>query len=115
MANWQSTLIAGASFAILAACGQAKTADTETPSEPEAFAAVDTNRISTASAADEWLTYGPRESLSFYMYQSPRKAKRLYFDVIPKAVDEYHQQLRAFPGQDAAGQVNQNIHHDSRR
>jgi quinohemoprotein ethanol dehydrogenase len=58
MANWQSTLIAGASFAILAACGQAKTADTETPSEPEAFAAVDTNRISTASAADEWLTYG---------------------------------------------------------
>ncbi|HBL93570.1 MAG TPA: PQQ-dependent dehydrogenase, methanol/ethanol family, partial [Hyphomonas sp.] len=58
MANWQSTLIAGASFAILAACGQAKTADTETLSEPEAFAAVDTNRISTASAADEWLTYG---------------------------------------------------------
>ena len=58
MANWQSTLIAGASFAILAACGQAKTADTEPAAEPEAFAAVDTNRISTASAGDEWLTYG---------------------------------------------------------
>ncbi|MDX1293220.1 MAG: PQQ-dependent dehydrogenase, methanol/ethanol family [Hyphomonas sp.] len=58
MANWQSTLIAGASFAILAACGQAKTADNETIAEPEAFAAVDTGRISTASAAEEWLTYG---------------------------------------------------------
>jgi PQQ-dependent dehydrogenase (methanol/ethanol family) len=58
MANWQSTLIAGASFAILAACGQAKTTDTETAKEPEAFAAVDTSRISTASAAEEWLTYG---------------------------------------------------------
>ena len=38
---------------------------------------------------DEWLTYAPPESLSLYMFQSPRKAKRLYFDIIPKAVDEY--------------------------
>jgi lysyl-tRNA synthetase class 1 len=38
---------------------------------------------------DEWLTYAPWESLAYYMYQAPRKAKRLYFDVIPKAVDEY--------------------------
>lgn len=38
---------------------------------------------------DEWLRYAPTESLSYYMYQNPRKAKRLYFDVIPKAVDEY--------------------------
>lgn len=38
---------------------------------------------------DEWLTYAPEESLAYYMYQSPRKAKRLYFDVIPRAVDEY--------------------------
>ena len=38
---------------------------------------------------EEWLTYAPPESLSLYMFQSPRKAKRLYFDVIPKAVDEY--------------------------
>jgi lysyl-tRNA synthetase, class I len=37
----------------------------------------------------EWLTYAPIESLSFYMYQSPRKAKKLYFDMIPKSVDEY--------------------------
>jgi lysyl-tRNA synthetase class 1 len=38
---------------------------------------------------DEWLKYGPAESLSLYMFQSPRKAKKLHFDVIPKAVDEY--------------------------
>jgi len=38
---------------------------------------------------EEWLRYAPTASLSYYMYQSPRKAKRLYFDVIPKAVDEY--------------------------
>ena len=34
------------------------------------------------------------------MYRKPKTAKRMYFDVIPKAVDEYHQQLRAYEGQD---------------
>ena len=48
---------------------------------------------------DEWLAYGPPESLALYMYQSPRKAKRLHFDVIPKAVDEYAAFAAAFPGQ----------------
>lgn len=38
---------------------------------------------------DEWLTYAPQESLAYFMYQSPKKAKRLFFDVIPKNVDEY--------------------------
>ena len=38
---------------------------------------------------DEWLSYASPESLSLFMYQKPRTAKRLYFDVIPKAVDEY--------------------------
>ena len=48
---------------------------------------------------DEWLTYAGAESLSYFMYQKPKTAKRLFFDVIPKAVDEYHQQLRAYAGQ----------------
>ncbi len=39
---------------------------------------------------DEWLTYAPTESLALYMFQKPRTAKRMYFDVIPKAVDEYY-------------------------
>jgi lysyl-tRNA synthetase class 1 len=45
---------------------------------------------------EEWLRYGTPESLTYYMYQSPKSAKRLYFDVIPKATDEYLQQLDAF-------------------
>ncbi|HEV2652360.1 MAG TPA: lysine--tRNA ligase [Rhizomicrobium sp.] len=45
---------------------------------------------------DEWLTYAPRESLALYMFQKPRVAKRLYFDVIPKAVDDYIALLEAY-------------------
>ena len=45
---------------------------------------------------EEWLRYGTPQSLAHYMYQSPKSAKRLYFDVIPKATDEYLQQLDAF-------------------
>ena len=40
---------------------------------------------------DEWLTYASPESLSLFMFQKPREAKRLYFDVIPRAVDDYLQ------------------------
>ena len=40
-------------------------------------------------SVDEWLAYGPEESLALFMFQKPRAAKKLYFDVIPKAVDEY--------------------------
>ena len=60
---------------------------------------------------DEWLTYAAAESLSYFMYQKPKTAKRMHFDVIPKAVDEYHQQLRAFAGQDADGRVNNPVWH----
>ncbi len=51
---------------------------------------------------DEWLSYASPESLSLYMYQSPRKAKRLYFDVIPRAVDEYVGHLAAYPKEEQA-------------
>ncbi|WP_101068702.1 lysine--tRNA ligase [Roseovarius salinarum] len=60
---------------------------------------------------EEWLTYASPESLSYFMYLKPRTAKRLYFDVIPKAVDEYHQQLRAYPGQDLKAQLNNPAYH----
>ena len=49
---------------------------------------------------DEWLTYAPTESLALYMFQRPRQAKKLYFDVIPKAVDEYYAFLSAYQRQD---------------
>jgi lysyl-tRNA synthetase, class I len=51
---------------------------------------------------DEWLTYADPNSLAQFMYNKPREAKRLYFDVIPRAVDEYAQQLAAFPKQTEA-------------
>jgi lysyl-tRNA synthetase class 1 len=50
---------------------------------------------------DEWLAYASPESLFLFMFQKPRAAKRLYFDVIPKAVDEYFSFLAAYPGQGA--------------
>jgi lysyl-tRNA synthetase, class I len=42
---------------------------------------------------ESWLKYATQESLSLFMFQSPRKAKRLYFDIIPKNVDEYNTHL----------------------
>ncbi|CAN7316619.1 lysine--tRNA ligase [Mesorhizobium sp. LjNodule214] len=49
---------------------------------------------------DQWLAYAPTESLGLYMYQRPRQAKKLYFDVIPRTVDEYYTFLAAYPRQD---------------
>ncbi|MDA0218494.1 MAG: lysine--tRNA ligase [Proteobacteria bacterium] len=49
---------------------------------------------------DEWLRYGTPESLSLFMYQNPRRAKRLYFDVIPRHVDDYGTYLEKCNGQD---------------
>ena len=51
---------------------------------------------------DEWLRYAPAESLSLFMYQSPRKAKRLYFDVIPRNVDDYLTYLTKFQTEEPA-------------
>ncbi|WBU58129.1 lysine--tRNA ligase [Paracoccus sediminicola] len=60
---------------------------------------------------DEWLSYAATESLSYFMYQKPKTAKRLWWDVIPKAVDEYHQQLRAYPGQTPEQQLANPVYH----
>ncbi len=60
---------------------------------------------------DEWLTYASTESLSYFMYQKPKTAKRLHFDVIPKMVDEYHQQLRAYATQDTAARLANPVYH----
>ena len=60
---------------------------------------------------EDWLRYGTPESLSYYMFQSPKSAKRLFFDVIPKATDEYLQQLDAYQGQDEAKQIDNPVWH----
>ncbi|MEL6234355.1 MAG: lysine--tRNA ligase [Pseudomonadota bacterium] len=60
---------------------------------------------------EDWLAYAAPESLSLYMFQKPKTAKRLYFDVIPKAVDEYHQHLRGWAGQEAAQRLANPVFH----
>jgi lysyl-tRNA synthetase class 1 len=50
-------------------------------------------------SVDEWLRYAPAESLSQFMYNAPPRAKRLYFDVIPRAVDEYLANAARLPAQ----------------
>src|SRR6202453_1937882 len=49
---------------------------------------------------EEWLRYASPESLSLFMYREPKAAKRLYFDVIPRHVDEYQQFLDGYARQD---------------
>ena len=61
--------------------------------------------IGNGLTMEEWLRYASPESLSLYMYQSPKKAKRLYFDVIPKTADEYLTHLEKFPAQTAQEQL----------
>jgi len=46
---------------------------------------------------DEWLTYAPKESLAQFMYHAPQRAKRLFFDVIPRATDDYINSVAALP------------------
>lgn len=60
---------------------------------------------------DEWLTYASEESLALYMFQKPRVAKRLYFDVIPRAVDEYYQFVTAYHAQDDAARLDNPAFH----
>ena len=62
-------------------------------------------------AVEDWLRYAPWESLSMYMFTKPKTAKRLYFDVIPKAVDEYRQHLEAYPKQDPDKQIENPVWH----
>ena len=54
---------------------------------------------------DEWLTYASPESLSLYMFQKPKTAKRLYFDVIPRTVDDYLTYISKYPAEDAKARV----------
>ena len=49
---------------------------------------------------EEWLRYASPESLSLFMYREPKSAKRLYFDVIPRNVDDYQQFIEAYPKQE---------------
>jgi len=71
----------------------------ETP-HYELFMDEDNQKISKTKGngltMEDWLRYGAQESLAYYIFTSPKTAKRLYFDVIPKATDEYLQHLDAY-------------------
>lgn len=60
---------------------------------------------------DDWLRYASPESLQLFMFQSPRTGKRLYFDVIPKNVDEYLNFLSAYPRQNAKERLGNPVWH----
>lgn len=60
---------------------------------------------------DEWLTYGTPDSLRLFMFSKPREAKKLYFDVIPRQVDDYLTFLEKYPAQDAKARLMNPVWH----
>jgi len=60
---------------------------------------------------DEWLRYASPESLSLFMYREPKAAKRLYFDVIPRNVDDYQQFLEGYQRQDGKQRLSNPVWH----
>ena len=60
---------------------------------------------------EEWLRYASPESLSLFMYREPKAAKRLYFDVIPRNVDEYHQLLEGYQRQEDRQRLSNPVWH----
>ncbi|MEJ7932966.1 lysine--tRNA ligase [Sphingobium sp. AN558] len=60
---------------------------------------------------DQWLTYGPQESLAFYAYREPKKAKQLHMGVIPRAIDEYWQFRGNYEGQAIEQRLGNPVHH----
>jgi lysyl-tRNA synthetase, class I len=60
---------------------------------------------------EEWLTYGPDESLAFYIYREPKKAKSLHLGLIPRAVDDYWQFRANYPTQPIEQKLGNPVHH----
>jgi lysyl-tRNA synthetase class 1 len=60
---------------------------------------------------EEWLRYGSEESLAFYIYREPKKAKSLHIGVIPRAVDEYWQFRANYPKQPVEQKLGNPVHH----
>jgi lysyl-tRNA synthetase, class I len=62
-------------------------------------------------SVEDWLKYAPAESMSLFMYQKPKTAKRLYFDVIPKAMDEYLTFAQSFEKQEELAKLDNPAFH----
>ena len=46
---------------------------------------------------EQWLEYAPIDSLAHFIFREPRQAKKLFFNMIPKTMDEYLDHLRKYP------------------
>lgn len=62
-------------------------------------------------SVEEWLTYGTSEALALFMYNQPKRAKRLFFDVVPKMVDEYFTHLEKYADAEANVKVDNPVWH----
>ena len=75
----------------------------------ELFLDVEGKKISKSKGngltMDEWLRYGTPESLSWYMFQSPKSAKSLHFNVIPRAIDDYLAFIESYKTQEPAKRI----------
>ena len=60
---------------------------------------------------EQWLRYASPESLSLYMYPNPKRAKKLYFEVVPKTVDDYLTNIDKFPSQQPKDQISNPVWH----
>ena len=60
---------------------------------------------------EEWLRYASPESLALYMYPNPKRAKKLYSEVVPKTVDEYLSLIEKYPTQEKKDQIQNPVWH----
>ncbi len=60
---------------------------------------------------EQWLTYGTEESLAFYIYREPKKAKSLHLGLIPRAVDDYLQFRGSYAGQATKERLGNPVYH----
>ncbi len=60
---------------------------------------------------EQWLRYASPESLSLYMYPNPKRAKKLYSEVVPKTVDEYLSLIEKFPSQNQRDRISNPVWH----
>ena len=67
--------------------------------------------VGNGISVDQWLRYASPESLSFFMFQKPKSAKKLFYDVIPKSVDEYSSFLNKYRKKDDVDDFNNPVWH----
>ena len=60
---------------------------------------------------EDWLRYADQDSLSYFMFQKPKTAKRLFFDVIPRMMDDYHQSLKKYEEQNEEEKLRNPVWH----